>query len=67
MDPPAALRGAGADAIEGLVEQARPDLLVLGTRGFSGVKRLFLRSVAQQLMGSLDIDMLAVPPIGSFQ
>ena len=61
------IEGVGADAIEGLVEQARPDLLVLGTRGLSGVKRLFLGSVAQELMGSLDIDVLAVPPDSSFQ
>ena len=56
------IEGVGADALAGLVEQARPDLLVLGTRGLSGVKRLFLGSVAQELMGSLEIDILAVPP-----
>jgi universal stress protein E len=56
------IEGVGADAIAGLVEQARPDLLVIGTRGLSGVKRLFLGSVAQELMGSLEIDILAVPP-----
>jgi len=56
------IEGVGADALAGLVEQARPDLLVLGTRGLSGVKRLFLGSVAQDLMGSLKIDILAVPP-----
>ena len=56
------IEGVGADAIAGLVEQAKPDLLVIGTRGLSGVKRLFLGSVAQELMGSLEIDILAVPP-----
>jgi len=56
------IEGVGADAIAGLVEQAKPDLLVIGTRGLSGVKRLFLGSVAQDLMGSLEIDVLAVPP-----
>lgn len=56
------IEGIGADAIAGLVEQAAPDLLVIGTRGLSGVKRLFLGSVAQELMGSLGIDVLAVPP-----
>lgn len=56
------VEGLGALAIVGVVEQAKPDLLVIGTRGLSGVKRLFLGSVAQELMGSLDIDILAVPP-----
>lgn len=56
------IEGVGADAIAGFVSQAKPDLLVIGTRGLSGVKRLFLGSVAQDLMGSLEIDILAVPP-----
>lgn len=56
------IEGVGADAISGLVEQARPDLLVIGTRGLSGVKRLFLGSIAQELMGGLEIDVLVVPP-----
>ena len=58
------IEGVGAEAIAGLVAQSRPDLLVIGTRGLSGVKRLFLGSVAQELMGNLEIDILAVPPEG---
>lgn len=56
------IEGIGTEAIAGLVDQAKPDLLVIGTRGLSGVKRLFLGSVAQDLMSSLEIDVLAVPP-----
>ena len=56
------IEGVGTDAITGLVEQAKPDRLVIGTRGLSGVRRLFLGSVAQELMGSVEIDVLAVSP-----
>ncbi len=56
------IEGVGADAITGLVEHSKPDLLVIGTRGLSGVRRLFLGSVAQELMGSVEIDLLAVSP-----
>ena len=56
------VEGSGATAIAGVVEQAAPDLLVIGTRGLTGVKRLFLGSVAQELMSSIEIDILAVPP-----
>jgi universal stress protein E len=56
------VEGLGTAGITGAVKQSKPDLLVIGTRGLSGAKRLFLGSVAQQLMGSLDLDILAVPP-----
>ena len=62
--PDLIIEGVGADAIAGFVQQAKPDLLVIGTRGLSGIKRLFLGSVAQDLMGSVEIDVLAVPPQG---
>lgn len=64
-DPPCharLLEGLGASAITGFVAQARPHLLVIGTRGLSGTKRLLLGSIAQELMGSLSVDILAVPP-----
>lgn len=57
------VEGLGASALAGVVEQGKADLLVIGTRGLSGVKRLFLGSVAQDLMSSLEIDVLAVPPL----
>ncbi len=56
------IEGLGPGAILGLAEQAGSDLLVMGTRGLSGVKQVLLGSVAQELMNSATIDVLAVPP-----
>lgn len=56
------IEGTSALAITALVDRARPDLLVVGTRGRSGVERLLLGSIVQELMGSIEIDILAVPP-----
>lgn len=56
------VEGGAASAIAGIIAQTSPDLLVIGTRGLSGLKRLFLGSVAQDLMSSVEIDILAVPP-----
>ena len=39
----------------------RPDLVVVGTHGRSGLQRLTLGSVAEQLLNALPCDVLAVP------
>lgn len=38
------------------------DLLVIGTRGASGMKRLLMGSVAERLLRTIEVDILAVPP-----
>jgi universal stress protein E len=38
------------------------DLLVIGTRGASGLKRILMGSVAERLLRAVEIDILAVPP-----
>jgi nucleotide-binding universal stress UspA family protein len=44
------------------VEQA--DLIVVGTRGRSGAEKIFLGSVAEEVLRGARIDVLAVPPFG---
>ena len=44
------------------VAELEPDLVVLGTRGRSGVLRFVLGSVAEDLLSWLPVDVLAVPP-----
>ena len=43
------------------VEEMRPDLLVLGTRGRSGLLNLLLGSVTEEVLRSLNVDILVVP------
>lgn len=43
------------------VSHAKPDLLVCGTHGRSGLAKFFLGSVTEETMRSLDVDILAVP------
>jgi Universal stress protein family len=39
-----------------------PDLVVIGTQGRSGVAKMLLGSVAEKVLRSFNIDILAVPP-----
>jgi nucleotide-binding universal stress UspA family protein len=55
-------KGGPHEAIEIGVSKFRPELLVIGTRGHSGVKRILLGSVADQVLRRIDTDILAVPP-----
>jgi nucleotide-binding universal stress UspA family protein len=41
----------------------RPDLLVIGTRGRTGIARLLLGSVAEHVLRAATSDVLAVPPL----
>jgi nucleotide-binding universal stress UspA family protein len=55
--------GDPGEAISSTVEKTRPDLLVMGTRGRSGLVKALLGSVTEACLRSLDVDILAVPPI----
>lgn len=53
-DPEAVVRSA--------IDELSPDLLVIGTRGATGLDRVLMGSVADALLRSVEIDVLAVPP-----
>ncbi|MHA6641061.1 universal stress protein [Mesorhizobium sp. A623] len=58
------VKEAGAvDAIMDVVQEIAPDLLVIGTHGRSGFVKVLLGSVTESILRSVDIDVLAVPPI----
>jgi nucleotide-binding universal stress UspA family protein len=54
--------GFPAPAIHAQAERGRADLVVLATRGRSGLQRFLLGSVAEKLLRSLPIPLLIVPP-----
>lgn len=56
------LPGSPVAAITALVAERQPDLVVMGTRGPSGLLRGMIGSVAQALLRGGQQDMLAIPP-----
>jgi nucleotide-binding universal stress UspA family protein len=55
-------QGTPFQVINQMTTELRPDLLVIGTHGRSGLSKILLGSVAEEIMRSLEIDILAVPP-----
>nr|WP_280114264.1 universal stress protein [Microvirga sp. BSC39] len=55
--------GSPLEVISKTAEQLRPDVLVIGTHGRKEIARAFLGSVTEEVMRSLDVDVLAVPPL----
>lgn len=57
------LEGEVDEVFEEFVQKHRIDLLVLGTRGRSGVRKLFLGSTAQEILRSVSCPLLSVGPL----
>jgi universal stress protein E len=55
--------GEPMEVISRAVSEMRPDLLVLGTHGRSGLLKALIGSVTEQALRSLNVDILAVPPV----
>lgn len=49
--------------ISAAVEQLKPDVLIIGTHGRSGIVKALLGSVAEEVLRALDIDILTVPSL----
>ncbi|MDO9125915.1 MAG: universal stress protein, partial [Parvibaculum sp.] len=52
--------GAAIDVIKANVAKMKPELIVLGTRGQSGLKRVLIGSVANAVLRDVECDLLAV-------
>lgn len=55
--------GSPIEVLSRAVEAKRPDLLVMGTNGRSGLARTIIGSVAEEALRTLDVDILTVPPL----
>lgn len=56
------IEGTPQMAVRDCIAEFAPDLVVLGTRGRSGILRHMLGSVAENLLSWVPVDVLAVPP-----
>lgn len=54
--------GGPFEVIFRVVTTMKPDLLVIGTHGRSGIVKVLLGSVTEEALRSLDVDILAVSP-----
>jgi len=55
--------GEPSEVISNAVERLNPDVLIVGTHNRSGIAKALLGSVTEEVLRSLDIDILAVPPL----
>lgn len=55
--------GAPMEIISRAVAELQPDLLVMGTHGQQGLLKVLLGSVTEAALRSLNVDILAVPPL----
>lgn len=55
--------GDAMEVISRAVSELRPDLLVMGTHGRSGLLKTLIGSVTERALRSLNVDILAVPPV----
>ncbi len=53
--------GGGFEVISRVVKETAPDLVIIGTHGRSGIMKMLIGSVAEEVLRSLEVDILAVP------
>jgi len=56
------VEGPPLEVICRAAQQMRPDLLIMGTHGRAGIRRVLTGSVTEEVLSSVDTDVLVVPP-----
>ena len=57
--------GAPLRIISDAATETDADLVVIGTHGRSGIAKVLLGSVAEEVLRTLEVDILAVPPVAA--
>ena len=57
-------QGSAFEEIARAVKSTKPDLVVVGTHGRSGLMKVLLGSVTDDVLRHLEVDILVVPPAG---
>lgn len=57
--------GRPLEVIKRATREMHPDLLIMGTHGGSGLLKALIGSVTEEALRSLEVDILAVPPLRS--
>jgi nucleotide-binding universal stress UspA family protein len=53
--------GAVADAVEETIEEYKPDLIIMGTHGASGISKYIIGSNTSSVIENVDLPLLAIP------
>lgn len=54
--------GTAFDVLAKAVRETQPYLLIIGSRGRSGIAKVLLGSIAEETLRKIEVDILIVPP-----
>ena len=62
-----AVRGSFVSALNGLIGLHQPDLMVMGTQGASGLKRILIGSNTVKVLSNIQVPVLVIPEEAKFE
>jgi len=61
------LKGSVIDALTSFIDENHPDLVVMGTHGATGLKRILMGSNTVKVLANTKIPVLVIPEVASFE
>jgi nucleotide-binding universal stress UspA family protein len=62
-----AVRGNFVSALKGLIGLHQPDLIVMGTQGATGLKRILIGSNTVHVLSNVQVPVLVIPEVAKFE